>query len=74
MTRYQAGFFMSEIILYSQSDYDWREEKIRNLEHELAKTVSSNLKEGNWYNYTIRFKKDKDGKVIICNNPANKRY
>jgi hypothetical protein len=44
---------------------DWREDKINELALELAKNLASNVKEGNWYLYSLRFKKDKNGQIII---------
>lgn len=63
---------MSKITLHDQQNYDWQQEKINELAHELAKAISFNLKEGNWYNYTLRFKKDVGGKIIIKDDVTNK--
>lgn len=63
---------MSKITLHDQQNYDWQQEKINELAQDLAKTISFNLKEGNWYNYTLRFKKEKGGKIIICDSNTEK--
>lgn len=59
---------MSKII---QEGQNWREEKINDLAKELAKNLSHSLKEGNWYLYSLRFKKDKNGQIIISDPSLN---
>ncbi len=63
---------MLEIKLHEKQAFDWQQEKINELAQELAKAISFNLKEGNWYNYTLRFKKDVGGKIIIKDAITNK--
>lgn len=43
----------------------WQEDRLKTQLEELAKTVSPELKEGNWYKYSICFKKEKNGKVLV---------
>lgn len=47
----------------------WEQDKIDELSQQIAKELSRALKQGNWYNYHLRFKKDKNG-VIIVSNPS----
>ena len=49
----------------------WKDEKINQLTHEIAKLLSSSLKEDVWYIYSLRFKKSKQGQIIICDPSAD---
>lgn len=55
---------MSQII---QQAIIWQQEKIDELSKEIAKELSRTLKSGKWYNYHLRFKKDRAGDIIISN-------
>lgn len=49
----------------------WKEEKIKELATELAKEISTSVKEEVWYMYSLRFKKDRQGNVILSDPSAD---
>lgn len=49
---------------------NWQKEKINNLAKQLAKALAGNQKEGRWYLYSLRFKKEKNGEVTISDPDA----
>ena len=67
---------MSKIMQISQSQISsqeliWNDERQDKLIKELLVLLSKNLKENQWYNYQVCFKKTNKGEILI-RNPESK--
>lgn len=49
----------------------WEDEQLNNLIDQLLKRVSKQVKENIWYKYSICFKKEKKGNILIRTPQAN---
>lgn len=54
----------------TNKNIEWSDEQLPRMVEQLVKTISKEVKEEIWYKYTLCFKKDKKGVVLIRNPKA----